>query len=559
MALPRLFAVIAAFAALTVAAPTAAAMSVTDVTLWSPITRQPFPVQVPSQDQVEGSSLADLGADIDGCRHTSLQSEYDLMVVTDPYSYFTALASEWHPRTGQFLYPLTPAVKAAVARELEGDRVMELQNAYKVAQMQARAQGRAEPEHSSFIIPQDAIAIETKYQLALRCYGYRQARWGFMGKVALTGAWAIRVRLNVPLRHSALDGGYQEVEDKVKRQIKPGEKFNATRSLAVMRDVFADSSLTNEGHMVAGMVYFGLALREGDLKECTGILEELRKRFEAVLDEKDKPNVPIFRGFINDRRRMGLKYNEFLEAAATNLTQGIANEEFNRSQLPSTLLAVAECHRRRGNSAQAMDWYLALGKIPETQPKMRADIRKEGKAPSPDAPFHVQLGWIADEQYAKLTKAGVVHSGRIAGPDAVLLGRVVSENLGSSEYVSPEWVPVSNGTQADCQLMLERIGKAVVTFAYQNQVWPRTLGEMWDRGVIDRLAVNRFRNPVDAKPFLYQEIATDLKATPLKTVVVATSEPVPTNLGKRYGCYLLDNSLAWTEQKPIPGKPVPGE
>jgi len=55
-------------------------------------------------------------------------------------------------------------------------------------------------------------------------------------------------------------------------------------------------------------------------------------------------------------------------------------EEFPRSRLPPNMMAVAECLRRSGAEKNAMNWYLALAQMPETQPRMRAEIRAQGKA-----------------------------------------------------------------------------------------------------------------------------------------------------------------------------------
>ena len=237
--------------------------------------------------------------------------------------------------------------------------------------------------------------------------------------------------------------------------------------------------------------------------------------------------------------------------------QAIADEEFVRGHLPETMLVVAECLRRGGEPtyARAMDWYLALAKMPESQPKWREEFRAQGRVPSADAPFHVQLGWIADRHVERLTKGGLVHPGTISGRDKELLTNVVFNNLGSPEYVNPAWKPVTGATQTECARLLDMVGKATMDFAFRNNTWPKSLGELWSRDIIrDRNVVNRFCCPVTGKAFLYQELPTDMKDTSPMTALVTTAEPVPTNPGPRYGVFLANLTMAWSARPVKPGE-----
>src|SRR5258708_2243959 len=90
-----------AIAALACLAGRASALDMRDLTLVSPITGIPFRVVGVPGAQRGGDTLADMGADDDGCRHSSGASEYDYYIATDPSSYFSALTEEWDDRTGR--------------------------------------------------------------------------------------------------------------------------------------------------------------------------------------------------------------------------------------------------------------------------------------------------------------------------------------------------------------------------------------------------------------------------------------------------------------------------
>ena len=231
------------------------ALQVENMTLISPITNQPFETVGIPIEQLTGDALADMGYDDDGCRHTSGLSEYTYYVATDPFSYFSALTAEWDPKTGRFggqgSDSLPPDMKQWVDKQFNTDWVLDYNRLFQLEGKQAKASGRPAPERKDFVISQDAIPIEKRYRYALMCYEKRGARPAAMAKTALMGAWALRTFLNVPIGHQALDGGYQEVNDKIVRQIKEGEAFQLTKWLPIYKKVVDDGGLTNEGTLVA--------------------------------------------------------------------------------------------------------------------------------------------------------------------------------------------------------------------------------------------------------------------------------------------------------------------
>ncbi len=532
------------------------ALQVQDMTIISPITGQKFDiVGVPAEQETSAVDLADMGADDDGCRHTSGPNEYDYYVAVCPFSYFAALSAEWETRTGRFREELPPGMKDWVIKQFNSDWQLDHSKAYTIASQSLRMSGQPVPERKDFVMAQTTIPIEKKYRYALQCYDKRGARAVVLAKIALTGAWAIRARLNVPLGNQSIDGGYEEVNALVTRQVKPGEAFSLAKWLPIYREIFTKGgSLTNEGYLVAGMTYFGLALRDGDLAEAKKVLTDMGERFA----DEQKQSAEFLRGMVRERKRMLGEYQYMLGTAATQFMRAIASEEFPRSRLPANLMAVAECLRRSTDEpkalARAADWYLALAKIPETQPKLRDDIRAQGKAPGPESPFHVQLGWLADKQLTRLAAAGVPIGSEITGVDKKLLTAIVFERFGSAEYVNPEWAPRKDGTQQDSELVLRLIGQAVMDATFRSGAWPKTLDELWEQDVIkDRNRVNRFYDPSTGAKLLYKPLAGDVGSASPRTVVVATSRPVPTAQGPRYGAYLANNQLLWSEEQLVPG------
>jgi hypothetical protein len=525
---------------LLILASPAAAVSLQDVTLKSPITRTPFDVKIPA-DSRDAENLSDMGADMDGCRHSSLQSEYEFGIVVDPTSHFAALASEWNPRTGAFLYPIDDQFRAWVLKELASEHTVDVNSAYATVVRQARAAGQVPPDRQTFQIPQSMVRLEKRYRLAMQCYEARRVRSSVLAKVALQGAWALRAYLNISLGNQRLDGGYQEVDEQVKRHVEPGEAFKLDKWLPVYREILdSGSGMTDEGFFVAGITCLGLTLRDGDLAEANRVVALLEERY------RDKDKAEFLRGLVRERKTTIAEYLKFLDIAYAHFRLGIMDEQFNRSQLPVTMLATAECLRRSGRTAQAMEWYFALTRLPETEPKLREDIRKQGKAVAPEAPFHVQVGWIADAQYAKLKAAGNAHNGEIGGSDRGILLAIVAEGLGSADFVNPGWKPVVGANDSDCASLMSRVGDAVLIYAFRTGNWPLTLGELWDRDFLDRNQVNRFRDPVNGEPLVYAEPGMPFDRAPKDLVLVATKSAIDTPVGKRYGAYLADKRPVWS-------------
>jgi hypothetical protein len=293
------------------------------------------------------------------------------------------------------------------------------------------------------------------------------------------------------------------------------------------------------------------------LKNSQDILDKLTDRL------KTNQKGEVMRGIVRSRITLLREYLSFLNRASTHFMGAIASEEFPRSKLPETMLVIAECLRRQAvlgengdaKATRAMDWYMALSKMAESQPKLRDEMRAQNKAPGPDAPYEVQLGWIADTHYQRLTDAKVIHAGAISGADKALLTAIVFDRLGFADFVNSGWRPVTGATQADSAVILDLIGKAILDFAYRNDTWPQSVGELWERGIIhDRNYLNRFCCPVTGKPYLYQHLPGDVSTTSQATVILTMAEPVPTNQGPRYGIYLGNNTVAWSATPVKPGQ-----
>jgi hypothetical protein len=436
---------------------------------------------------------------------------------------------------------------------------------FDVANKAAVAQGMPPLERKTFVMTEQSIPLEKRYRYALECYAHRGARPAVMAKTALMGAWALRAFLNVPIGHQALDGGYEEVNDKLRRNIREGEVFQLAKWLPIYKKIFDDGNLTNEGTMVAGLAYFGLQLREGDLPKLTyggasqGVascktLDDLSEQFQKMDEGRTKP---LLLGIVHERKRQLKNYLDFLSLATDNFIRAIAEEEFTRDDLvTSKVLVVAEGLRRTGRTAQAMDWYLALSQLPETQPKLRDEIRAQGKAPSADATKEVQVGWLADQRLAQMAAGGEVHSKEISGQDRPLLNAIVVDGLGRTDYVNPNWKPAIGGSSEDCRLFLALIGKAVLDYRFRLGSWPVALDELWEHSIIrDRNRVNRFHDPVTGEAFLYEapKDGIELENMPLKTVMLATAKPIDTNQGAVYFAFLANTEVVWAAHPLKPG------
>ncbi len=517
--------------------------------LWSPITSRPFYASVTPLNQAD-TTLSDMGADDDGCRHSSNRVEYARYVVTDPTSYFSALSVEWDDKSGRFVQPLTPEFKQWVDRTFNGDLATDIQRAFTNRQKLRAAQNQPPLDRDKFVMDQDAVPVEKRFEYALRCYEKRGARAAVLAKLALTGAWSTRARFQLPISDPRLAGAFEEVNDKVVRQIKDGEQFNLGKWYGIYRDIFAKSDLKPSAYLVAGQVAFGFATRIGDRKQAEEIIEKLTERFKPNRENNDGHEFQ--RGIVRTMKRQHADYIQLLDRASREFRRAIAEEEFTRIRLPEVVLAVAESLRRSGNTTDAVDWYLCLAQMGETQPKLRADIRAEGKAPGPSAPYHVQLGWIADRQLDALAAAGVAHAGVASGANKGLINAILFDGLGTLEYVNPGWQPRTGAEAEDCAFVLDLVGKGVLVHQQRYAAWPEKLGDLWIKDIHhDRNRVNRFHCPVTGAPFAYKQLTGDQAA---KTIVVATREPVPTKDGKRFIGYLANNTVIWSDKPLAPGE-----
>ena len=516
--------------------------------LWSPVTGRWFYASITPLNQSD-TALSDMGADDDGCRHSSNRVEYARYVVIDPTSYFSALSSEWDDKTGRFAQPLTPEFKQWVDQTFNGTLVTDIQKAFSDVQKVRSAQNLPPLDRDKFVMGQESVSVERRFEYALQCYERRGARSAVLAKLALTGAWATRARFQLPISDPRLAGAFEEVNDKVVRQIKDGEQFELNKWYGIYRDIFAKADLKPSAYLVAGQVAFGFASRVGDRKESEEIVEKLMERFKP--NRENNEGFEFQRGIVRTIKRQHLEYIQMLSRAARDFRRAIAEEEFTRAKLPEVVLAVAECLRRSGNTTDAVDWYLALAQMGETQPKLRADIRAEGKAPGPSAPYHVQLGWMADRHLVALADAGVAHSGVPSGADKGLINAILFEGLGTLEFSNPNWKPRSGANAEDSAFVLDLIGKGVLVHSLRFGEWPTSLGELWIKDIHkDRNRVNRFYCPATGSPYLYKQLSGEPAA---KTIVVATREPVQTKDGKRFIGYLANNSLVWSEAPLQPG------
>ena len=518
-------------------------------TFISPITNKPFEVKVVPFDpknfrEEAATSPANMGIDTDGCRHHSGFSEYDHYIVCCPFSFFAASAYEWNDRSGRFTSPLKQTFVDWLrsGRGLNTDWITTRNRKYKTAQAIARAQKKPIGPVTEYIIPQDQISIERKYNYAMRCYAQRQARDAFMAKIALTGAWAVRVHLNRQLSDPDLEGGIKEVNSRIDRHIDEGEEFNLKKWLKVYRTVFKSSQLSDEGYFIAGSTLLGLELRDGGYKTCDQVLDAMDKRF------KDLEHGEKLRGIVRERRRMLDEYRKLLDAAVVYFAKAIANEEIRRDQLPTTMRAVAEGLRRTNHISQAIDWYLAIDNMDETDPNLRKQIRDIGKAPAPHAPFLVHVGWQAHLRAVELAKEIPGRELKILA-DASLLNAIVNENLGSSKHKNPHWQPVTGAAVEELNVTLGELGKALIDYEFRLEQWPGSLGQLWDDGAIpDWNRFNRFHCPVTGAAFKYAKPKAPRTKIPAKTVLIACTRPVQTAKGAQYLNYLANNSLVWSDQ-----------
>ncbi|MFM2090455.1 MAG: hypothetical protein RLZZ127_944 [Planctomycetota bacterium] len=524
------------------------ALQVQELTLFSPINGRPFQVQAPMPDQILGGQ-ADMGSDDDGCRHDSGPIEYELYIAVDPHSYFAAQVAEWDARSGAFLArsQITPGFREWLVKTWNSEYQTDRANLLRRAREQATATGMPPVDSETFTIPQTAIPLHKRFRLALSSYEARGARPLALAKLANTGGWALRAWLNKPITMPALAGGFQEVNDRLNRKIKDGESFELAKWLPIYAEI-ADSRLTEEGKLVAGLAYFGLLLREGDLAKAQGVLDGLAK------DLADPDKASILPGIVRERKAQLGHYVELTRYAAGHFAQAIGDEDVSRHRLVNTAFATAESFRRCGDLQRAREWYLAVARVAEGQPQLRAEIRAQGKVPGPTSPLAVQVAWMADRRVAELNTILQTTATDFTGPDRGVLGAMVFEDLGTSKYRSKTWTPVSGAPREAATAVLEETGKAVIEFAFREGVWPAELNELWDRDYVrDRNRLNRFHDPASGKPLEYAAPKHPLQGIDPNTVLVATPEPVTTDRGRMYGLFLANAKLVWSARTTAPG------
>ncbi len=531
-----------------------AAVQMQDVRLISPINGKPFSAlvvpMVGAARVEEDNTLADMGADDDGCRHSSGINEYDYYIATCPYSYFSALTVEWDSRNGRFLGEISPDIKGWVDKEFNSNRQLESNNAFKLASSQAKATGQMPPERDAFVMSQQAIPLHRKYFCALECYEKRGARAAVLAKIALTGSWAMRVGFDQPISSDQLAGGIEEINDRIARHIQDGDGFDLKKWTEVYGKIFSKPEVkTNEAILIAGLVYHGFLVRAGDHQQAIGVLDSLHDRFERV-----SQGAELLKSLVRERRESYRRYRSLTDLAATKFIEAVRMEEFSRPRLPEVLLVVAESLRRTDHLADAAQWYLCLAQMAETQPKLRADIRAEGKSPSVEAPYHLQLGWIADLQLIRLAEAGVVVAAVPQGASAPLLNAILFEGFGTPEFKNPAWKPIKDATQKECLMILNQVGKSVLEFKLRLGDWPTSLDDMWMRDLVrDRNLYNRFHCPVSGELLLYERQSGEV---PQRTALLVTPIAIPTSQGPRYGAYLANDHVVWSEQPIKPGELV---
>ncbi len=524
------------------------ALQVQELTLFSPINGRPFQVQAPMPDQIIAGQ-ADMGSDDDGCRHDSGPIEYELYITVDPHSYFAAQTAEWDARSGAFLgkAQITPEFREWLSKTWNGEYQTDRSNMIRRAREQANASGMPPVDANTFTMPQTAIPLHKRFRLALSSYEARGARPLALAKLSLTGSWALRAWLNKPITIPALAGGFQEVNDRLNRKIQDGEAFDLAKFLPVYAEIY-DGRLTNEGKLVAGLAYFGLLLREGDLTKAQTVLDELTKRFS------DPDKASILPGIVRERKGQLGHYVERTRYAAEHFARAIRDEDVSRRRMVNTAFATAEGFRRCGELVQAREWYLAITRMAETQPLLRNEIRAQGKVPGITSPMAVQVAWMADKRLAELSAALQTTATDFTGPDRGTLAAIVFEELGTSAYRSKSWTPVAGAPQAAVNAVLEETGKAVIEFAFREGAWPTELNELWDHDYIrDRNRLNRFHDPASGKPFVYAAPTAPLQGISPDMVLVATPEPVVTDQGRAYGLFLANARIVWSARPVAPG------
>ncbi len=536
----------------------ASASQVEDLRLISPINGKPFQASIPTVAVMVGNtegSTADLGIDVDGCRHTTGISEYDLLIVVDPHTYFAAQAAEWDRTTGRFFFPLPPDMATFVGKELNTQFQLDWHRAFGTAKAVAQRDGQPPPAPEQFVMNQAEVPTHVRFRNALLCYKHRGASDLTLGQVANMGAWAMRVYLNRPIISPEFAGGIQEVNHALERRLgldnaKQGQVFDLAKVSAAFAAI-RQGQLTREGRIVADLTYLGYQLRDGDMAQVLRTLEEMKER-NTKRDEK----LPmLFAGLVREREAMITQHYVYLtRTAAVGFSAAVGREQVNRRRLPTVMMSVAESFRRIGELERARDWYLALARMPETQPALRAQLRAQSGRPGNAAPPALHLGWLADEALDRL-KAGGLAIEAFGPMDRELLTEVVTRNLGHSSYDSA-WKPTTGGTGQQLERVLSETGKAVMDVALRSGAWPATLGELWDNGAVRNWdSYNRFRCPISGEPLRYTAPRLPLQSGAFAptTVLVATAKRVTGPSGRlQHAAFLLNGTLRWVDAEVAP-------
>ena len=194
----------------------------------------------------QGQGEADMGTDSDGARHSSTVSEYGLFVVTSPWSYFSALSIEWGT-DGKFRGYIPEGFKEWITSKNGFNSELVTDRQHRFANARRAAERSGDPNFPARLqdweMPQHLIPVDKRYRLAIETYKQRQFPNSMIAKVALTGAWAVRVQMNKPIFHSRLTGGYEEVDDKLQRHIEPNESFEVDKWVRVYKNIFTTRAL----------------------------------------------------------------------------------------------------------------------------------------------------------------------------------------------------------------------------------------------------------------------------------------------------------------------------
>ena len=525
----------------------------------SPIVHKPFeasivPFTKETFHKEMGVNAVNMGIDDDGCRHNSGFSEYDYYIVCCPYSLFSAVSSEWDERSKKFTVPLDAGFVDWVLSDAGMGATWKIvqERNIRVMQQIAAAQNKVPMDPKDFVLEQEEISVIDKYKYALRCYAKRGARPAFMAKIALTAAWSIRVHLNRQLTDPDLLGGVSELNTRIGQHVDEDKSFNIQKWLIIYENV-RTKKLSDEAYLVASCAQIGLELRLGNHDACRKILDAMRQRFSAL------PQDHKLRLVLRERQSFINTYRDFIDASVISFVRAIAGEEVRRAQLPVTMIAIAEGFRRSGQIDNAIDWYLAVDHLPETDRERRLALKAAGKKPvdSDSSAFH--FAWKAMDKLEQLMSLNPEREARIIGEDSKLLHAIVTKNLGTSRHKNPDWRPTTGAPIEGLEALLDHMGKSLINYEFRLGRWPSTLGQLWDDGAIaDWNRLNRFHCPVTGAAFAYAapKFAREKLFNP-RTVLIASRQAVETADGRQFLNYLANDTLYWSASLMQPGDHAP--